>query len=169
MIGFHPVMVMTCMIIESFWQFQLHTQFIPRMGWLEKFLNTHKHHYVHHSSNLEYLDKNHGGYLNLFDRIFGTFKDLDESNKVSFGVLHPPSSHSPLEILTHEYKDIWRDVVKAPTFKAKFMYVFGPPGWSHDGSRKTVREIQKEMALQDFRSQDDMPKELYKQEAELVG
>jgi sterol desaturase/sphingolipid hydroxylase (fatty acid hydroxylase superfamily) len=168
-IGFHPVMVMTCMIIESFWQFQLHTQFIPRLGWLEKFLNTHKHHYVHHSSNLEYLDKNHGGYLNLFDRLFGTFKDLDESNKTHFGVLHPPRTHNPIDILTHEYIDIWRDVRNAPTLKDKFMYVFGPPGWSHDGSRKTVRQIQQEMEALNFRSQTEMPDAVLRQSAEVAG
>ena len=124
---------------------------------------------MHHSSNLEYLDKNHGGYLNLFDRLFGTFKDLDEKNHTHFGVLHPPETHNPIDILTHEYRDIWRDVKKAPGLKAKFMYAFGPPGWSHDGSRKTVREIQREMETLNFHAQDEMPAELFKHEAEVVG
>ncbi len=168
-LGFHPIMVMTCMVIESLWQFQLHTQFIPRLGWLETFLNSHKHHHVHHSSNLEYLDKNHGGYLNLFDRLFGTFKDLDESREVKFGVLHPPNSHHPYEILTHEYRDIWRDVKSTKNWKHKFMYVFGPPGWSPDGSRKTVRQIQKEMAEGKYKVQEDMPPEVFKKTTELVG
>ncbi|NND31895.1 MAG: sterol desaturase family protein [Saprospiraceae bacterium] len=168
-IGFHPIMVMTCLVIESFWQFQLHTKFMPRLGWMEKFLNGHKHHHVHHSSNLEYLDKNHGGYLNLFDKLFGTFKDLDESHEIQFGVLHPPNSYNPIDILTHEYRDIWRDVKAAPTLKAKFMYIFGPPGWSHDGSRKTVREIQKEMEKKNIRSQYEMTEEVYAHEAEVVG
>ena len=169
MIGFHPIMVVTCMVIESFWQFQLHTQFIPRLGWLEKFINSHKHHHVHHSSNLEYLDKNHGGYLNLFDRLFGTFKDLDERNKTHFGVLHPPKSHHPYEILTHEYRDIWRDMKSTKNWKHKFMYAFGPPGWSPDGSRKTVRQIQKEMENGTYRVQAEMPAEVFERTAELVG
>jgi hypothetical protein len=49
------------------------------------------------------------------------------------------------------------------------MYAFGPPGWSHDGSRKTVREIQREMNSLNFQAQDEMPVELYKHEAEVVG
>lgn len=168
-IGFHPIMVVTCMVIESFWQFQLHTQFMPRLGWLEKILNTHKHHHVHHSSNLEYLDKNHGGYLNLFDRLFGTFKDLDESHKTHFGVLHPPKSYHPWEILTHEYRDIWRDVKQAKTWRERFMYTFGPPGWSADGSRKTVKEIQKEMEQLNYKSQEEMPGDIFAHEAKVVG
>ena len=169
MIGFHPIMVVTCMVIESFWQFQLHTQFMPRLGWLEKFLNGHKHHQVHHSSNLEYLDKNHGGYLNLFDRLFGTFRDLDESNTTHFGVLHPPESYHPYEILVHEYRDIWRDVKSTKNWWHKFMYTFGPPGWSPDGSRKTVRQIQKEMREGIYKAQAQMPKEVFEKTAEVVG
>jgi len=168
-IGFHPLMVMACLMIESLWQFQLHTKFIPRLGWLETFLNAHKHHHVHHSSNLEYLDKNHGGYLNLFDRLFGTFKDMDDDKEIEFGVLHPPESYHPWVILTHEYRDIWRDMKLSPKWRDKFMYAFGPPGWSHDGSRKTVRQIQREMEEQNIESQYDMPAGRLNQESEVVG
>jgi len=148
-IGFHPIMVMTCMAIESLWQFQLHTQFIPRLGFLEKIFNTHKHHMVHHSSKVEYLDKNHGGYLNLFDKLFGTFKDLDDDKEKenTYGVLHPPESHNPLDIVSHEYINIWNDVKKAKNVKEKFMYIFGPPGWSPDGSTQTVKEMQRDLEL----------------------
>ncbi|MBX2842462.1 MAG: sterol desaturase family protein [Flammeovirgaceae bacterium] len=145
-IGFHPVMVTTCLAIQALWQFQLHTKFIPRLGFIEKFMNTHKHHHVHHSSDLEYLDKNHGGYLNLFDKVFGTFKDLDDDKEVHFGVLHPPNSYNPLVIVSHEYKHIWLDLKKARNFKEGFMYVFGPPGWSPDGSSQTVKQMQRELA-----------------------
>ncbi len=145
MIGFHPMMVLVCLGIESLWQFQLHSQYVPRLGFFERFMNTHKHHHVHHSSDIEYLDKNHGGYLNIFDKMFGTFKDLDDHKHVNFGVLHPPGSHKVQDILFHEYKHIWEDVRTAPGIYNKFMYIFGPPGWSHDGSRKTVRQLQEEI------------------------
>ncbi|MEQ9148038.1 MAG: sterol desaturase family protein, partial [Cytophagales bacterium] len=130
--------------IQSLWQFQLHSKFVPYLGFLEKFMNTHKQHQVHHSSNIDYLDKNHGGYLNIFDRIFGTHKVLDDSQEIKFGVLHPPQSYNPLVIVSHEYRDIWQDVKSTKNWKEKFMYVFGPPGWSPDGSRKTVKEMQEE-------------------------
>lgn len=144
MIGFSPYMVLACMAIESLWQFQLHTHFVTKMGIFEKVFNTQRHHHVHHARNLEYLDKNHGGYLIIFDKMFGTYADLDESIEMDYGVLHPPKNDNPVEILTHEYVNIWQDVKQAKGPKNKFMYIFGPPGWSPDGSRMTVRQMQRE-------------------------
>lgn len=80
--------------------------------------------------------------------MFGTFRDLDDERACKFGVLHAPKSHHPWEVLTHEYQDIWKDVKKAKTWRERWMYVFGPPGWSPDGSSKTVREMQKELEAQ---------------------
>lgn len=142
-IGFHPEMVLVCLGIEALWQFQLHTQYVPKLGFLEKILNTHTQHQVHHSQNLEYLDKNHGGYLNLFDRLFGSWKELDENIEIKYGVVHDPESHNPLVIVSHEYKDIWRDVKNSKNLYEAFMYVFGEPGWSPDGSTLTVKQLQR--------------------------
>ncbi|HZG00537.1 MAG TPA: sterol desaturase family protein [Chitinophagales bacterium] len=147
-IGFHPSMVVVCMAIEALWQFQLHTKYVPKLGFLEKFLNTHTMHQAHHAQNVEYMDKNHGGYLNLFDKLFGTWKELDEKIDIKFGVTHAPNSHNPFVILTHEYKDIWSDMKKSPKLYHKFMYAFGPPGWSHDGSTLTVKQLQRSLAKQ---------------------
>jgi sterol desaturase/sphingolipid hydroxylase (fatty acid hydroxylase superfamily) len=142
-IGFHPGMVIICLAIESLWQFQLHTKYVPKLGFLEKFLNTHTMHQVHHAQNLEYLDKNHGGYLNIFDKVFGTWAELKDDTDIKFGVIHAPNSHNPIVILTHEFKDIWNDVKKAKNPFQAFMYIFGPPGWSPDGSTLTVRQMQR--------------------------
>lgn len=145
-IGFPPEMVVVCLGIEALWQFQLHSVYIPKMGFIEKILNTHTMHQVHHAKNIEYMDKNHGGFLNIFDKIFGTWKELDENIDIEFGVTKPPNSYNPLIILTHEYKDIWNDMKKSPNLYHKFMYAFGPPGWSHDGSTLTIKQMRKEMA-----------------------
>jgi sterol desaturase/sphingolipid hydroxylase (fatty acid hydroxylase superfamily) len=144
-IGFHPEMVLVCLGIEALWQFQLHTQYVPRLGFLDKFLNTHTQHQVHHAKNLPYLDKNHGGYLNLFDKIFGTWKDPEDDLAIEYGVVHAPNSHNPLVIVTHEYKDIWHDIKKSKNVYEAFMYTFGEPGWSPDGSTLTVKQMQREM------------------------
>ena len=108
-------------------------------------MNTPTQHQVHHSKNHAYLDKNHGGFLNIFDRLFGTFLDLDRNNKADFGILKPPESYNPIVIVTHEYKNIWDDVKSAKNWKERFMYVFGPPGWSPDGSTMTVKELQAQL------------------------
>lgn len=144
-IGFHPEMVLVCLGIESLWQFQLHTKYVPKLGFLEKFMNTHQQHQVHHAKNIEFLDKNHGGYLNLFDKLFGSWKDKDENVSINYGVVHDPKSHNPLVIVTHEYRDIWRDVKSSKNLYQAFMYVFGEPGWSPDGSSLTVKQMQKEL------------------------
>ncbi|RXG20783.1 sterol desaturase family protein [Leeuwenhoekiella aequorea] len=142
-IGFPPEMLVVCLGIEALWQFQLHSQYIPKLGIIDKVFNTHTMHQVHHARNLEYMDKNHGGFLNTFDRIFGTFKEFDEDIDIEYGVTHAPNSYNPLVILTHEYKDIWLDTKKSPKLYDKFMYIFGPPGWSHDGSTLTIKQQRK--------------------------
>ncbi|HEA30843.1 MAG TPA: sterol desaturase family protein [Leeuwenhoekiella sp.] len=138
--GFPVEMLVVCLGIEALWQFQLHSQYIPKMGFLERILNTHTMHQVHHARNIEYMDKNHGGILNVFDRVFGTWKELDEDIDIEYGVTKPPNSYNPYVILTHEYKDIWKDMKKSSNWYHKFMYAFGPPGWSHDGSSNTIKQ-----------------------------
>lgn len=142
-IGFPVEVVIFALAIESFWQFQLHTKYVPKMGWIEKIFNTHTMHQVHHAQNVEYLDKNHGGFLNIFDKMFGTWKELDDDAEVKFGVIHAPKSYNPMVILTHEFKDIWNDMKKSRKLSHKLMYIFGPPGWSHDGSTLTVKQQQR--------------------------
>lgn len=144
-IGFPPEMLVVCLGIESLWQFQLHSKYVPKMGIVEKVMNTHTMHQVHHARNIEYMDMNHGGFLNIFDKIFGSWKELDENVDIEYGVTKPPNSYNLFIILTHEYADIWRDMKKSKNWYHKFMYCFGPPGWSHDGSTKTVKEIQREL------------------------
>ena len=152
-LGFRPEMILVCLGIEALWQFQLHSQYVPKMGFIEKIFNTHTMHQVHHAKNVEYMDKNHGGFLNMFDKVFGTWQELDDSIPVQYGVTKPPNSFNPIVILTHEYKDIWIDMKKSKNWGHKFMYIFGPPGWSHDGSSKTVKQLQRELALQSVQIQ----------------
>jgi len=144
-IGFPPEMIVVCLGIEALWQFQLHSVYVPKLGFIEKIFNTHTMHQVHHAKNIEYMDKNHGGFLNIFDKVFGTWKELDDDIDIQYGVTHPPESYNLFKILTHEYKDIWADMKKSKKWSHKFMYVFGAPGWSHDGSTLTIKQMRKEM------------------------
>lgn len=152
-IGFHYEMVVVCLGIEALWQFQLHTKYVPKLGFLDYFLNSHTQHQVHHAQNIEYLDKNHGGYLNIFDRLFGSWQELDDDIEIEFGVMHPPNSHNPMVILLHEYQAIWKDLKTAKNPYQAFMYVFGPPGWSPDGSSLTVRQMQRKLKQEKLAAQ----------------
>ena len=148
MIGFPPEMLVVCLGVEALWQFQLHTKYIKTLGIFDTIINTHTMHQVHHARNIEYMDKNHGGILNIFDRIFGTWKELDNSIDIEYGVSTPPNSYNLIVILTHEYQNIWKDLKKSKNWYHKFMYIFGPPGWSHDGSTLTIKQMRRKMRLE---------------------
>lgn len=159
-IGFPPEMLVVCLGIEALWQFQLHSQYVPKLGVIDKIFNTHTMHQVHHARNLEYMDKNHGGFLNIFDRMFGTFKELDEEIEIEYGVTKSPDSYNPLVILTHEYKDIWKDMKRSPKLKHKFIYAFGPPGWSHDRSTLTIKQMRQKLKEERIEQQKQRELEL---------
>lgn len=142
LLGFPPYMILTMQAISLLYQFWLHTEALDRLGPLEWVLNTPSHHRVHHGKNVPYLDKNHGGVLIIWDRLFGTFAREDE--KVVYGLTTNIETFNPLRIGFHEVAAIARDVARAPTLAAKLGYMFAPPGWSHDGSTKTATELQRD-------------------------
>lgn len=140
LLGFPPWMILTAQAISLLYQFWLHTEAIDRLGVLEEFMNTPSHHRVHHGKNVPYLDKNHGGILIIWDRLFGTF--AREEERVLYGLTKDIDSFNPLVIGFHEFGAIGRDVARAPTLSAKLGYLLAPPGWSHDGSTRTATQLQ---------------------------
>ncbi len=121
----------------------IHTQYINKLGPLEWILSTPSHHRVHHGSNIPYLDRNMGMVFIFWDKLFGTF--TEEKEPVRYGLTENIKSHHPGNVVLHEWNAIIKDVKKAKSLKDKFMYVFGPPGWSHDGSKKTSVQLRKEL------------------------
>jgi sterol desaturase/sphingolipid hydroxylase (fatty acid hydroxylase superfamily) len=144
-VGFPPVMILTAQAWSLLYQFWLHTESIKKLGPLEAILNTPSHHRVHHGANVEYLDKNHAGILIIWDKLFGTFEP--ERKRVEFGLTKNIETFNPLRIGFHEIAAIGRDVVGAPTLRAKLGYIFCPPGWSHDGSSLTAGKLQRKLGL----------------------
>ncbi|GAB4031128.1 sterol desaturase family protein [Spirosoma jeollabukense] len=140
LIGFSPVAVMTMQAISLLYQFWIHTEHITKLpAPIEYIFNTPSHHRVHHGSDLNYLDKNHAGVLIIWDRLFGTFEL--ERNRPTYGLTTNVGSHNPVRIAFHEWIAIGQDIRRADSFRAALGYIFGPPGWSHDGSRKTTKEL----------------------------
>ncbi|MDX2089959.1 MAG: sterol desaturase family protein [Kofleriaceae bacterium] len=142
LLGFPPYMILTMQAISLLYQFWLHTEAVDRLGPLEWVLNTPSHHRVHHGKNVSYLDRNHGGVLIIWDRLFGTF--AREGERVVYGLTKDIETFNPLRIGFHEVAAIARDVARAPTLGAKLGYIFAPPGWSHDGSTQTANQLQRE-------------------------
>lgn len=146
LLGFKAEDIMLMYAITQIYGIIIHTQFVGKLGPLEWFMSTPSHHRVHHASNIPYLDKNMGMVFIIWDRLFGTFAKEEDQKEVRYGLtknLEQP--YHPFKTVFHEWAEIFRDLGKAPTFKAKFMYIFGPPGWSHDGSRKTSNQLRAEL------------------------
>lgn len=140
LVGFSPVTVMTMQAISLLYQFWIHTEHIDKLpAPIEFIFNTPSHHRVHHGSDLAYLDKNHAGVLIIWDRLFGTFEP--ERNRPTYGLTTNLNSHNPVKIAFHEWTAIGRDVRRAGSLRNAMGYIFGPPGWSHDGSRKTTKQL----------------------------
>ncbi|MET6996234.1 sterol desaturase family protein [Chitinophaga defluvii] len=148
LLGFHPAMVMSMQAISLIYQFWIHTEAIQKLPKaIELIFNTPSHHRVHHGSDIKYLDKNHAGVLIIWDRLFGTFQEEEE--RPAYGLTKNINTYNPLLIATHEWIDIWKDIRHARSFKAAWHYLFDAPGWSHDGSRKTTRQLRQEQSEQE--------------------
>jgi len=141
LLGFPPMMIMVLMSTNLIYQFFLHTQLVGKLGPIEWIFNTPSHHRVHHASNANYLDRNHAGTLIIWDRLFGTFVSESLSEKPVYGIVNNIHTYNPFVIASHEFIDIWKDVRAAPTIGNKLKYIFYPPGWSHDGSKKTAKQL----------------------------
>ena len=143
LLGFHPIAVVTMQSISLIYQFWIHTETVGKLPRpIELVFNTPSHHRVHHGSDIKYLDRNHAGILIIWDRLFGTFQEEEE--RPTYGLTKNIHTYNPVRIAFHEWADIWRDVRRPLSWKERLGYLFGPPGWSHDGSRKTTEQLRAE-------------------------
>jgi sterol desaturase/sphingolipid hydroxylase (fatty acid hydroxylase superfamily) len=125
--GFSPMLLLIVSGIDILYQFWIHTQFVPKLGFLEWFLNTPSHHRVHHGRNPQYIDKNYGGIFIIYDRLFGTFEE--EKEEVVYGITTPLNSWNPSWANIHYYIDLWKQTKQMKTLKDKFLLWIKPPGW----------------------------------------
>lgn len=127
-LGVPPALVFLGFSVSLVYQFFVHTEHVGTL-WrpVELVFNTPSHHRVHHGSDPEYLDRNYGGILIVWDRLFGSFQP--ELHRPTYGLTTPAGTTNVLRLQTHEYAAIARDVRRAPTLREKLGYVFGPPGW----------------------------------------
>jgi sterol desaturase/sphingolipid hydroxylase (fatty acid hydroxylase superfamily) len=141
LIGFPPEMVLMFQAISLVYQFWIHTEAIDRLGPLEWVMNTPSHHRVHHAINARYLDANYAGVLIIWDRLFGSFAPETKDEKIRYGIITQLGTFNPFRVAFHEWAGIARDVARAKSLREVLGFLFGPPGWSPDGSRKTSASI----------------------------
>ncbi len=130
LLGFRPALVEQARGVNLLYQYWIHTEVIRSLGPAEAVFNTPSHHRVHHGSNRQYLDRNHGSILIIWDRLFGTFEPEDEP--VRYGLTKNIFTFNPLEVASHEYVDIAADVTRSRTWADRLGFVFRGPGWAYE-------------------------------------
>lgn len=151
LLGFRPLDIIFVYSATQIWGIFVHTELIDKMGWLEYILVTPSHHRVHHASNPKYLDKNMGMFLIIWDQLFGTFQPEltdEEYQPRKYGLTKSPEDKGLVSTIFHEWASIRKDLSRKDIgWKEKWNYVFGPPGWSHDGSRLTSEQMREAESL----------------------
>jgi sterol desaturase/sphingolipid hydroxylase (fatty acid hydroxylase superfamily) len=142
LVGFHPVIVLMMQSISLIYQFWIHTETIQRLPRPVEFIfNTPSHHRVHHGTNLKYLDKNHAGILIIWDRIFGTFRQEEE--RPTYGLTRNMETFNPVVLAFKTWADLLNKARRSGSVRHALNYFLQPPGWSHDGSSQTVKQMKK--------------------------
>ena len=103
-------------------------------------MNTPSHHRVHHGIDPKYLDANYAGTFIIWDKMFGTF--VLEQETPTYGLVHQMETQNPVKVAFREMINIIKDCTqKGLSIKQRALYIFGPPGYCHDASRETVKQI----------------------------
>lgn len=126
-LGFSPTAIALGFSLNLMYQFWIHTELIPDLGILEWILNTPAHHRVHHATHPDCIDRNYGGVLIIFDRLFGTFATAPRDQRLHYGLTHPVRSYNPVTIALHEWRRLGRDVVRAQSWGDRILVVLGRP------------------------------------------
>ena len=133
LIGFNPVWIGVAYALSLVYQFFIHTTLVGKLpGWVETVFNTPSHHRVHHGRNPGYIDRNYGGTLIVWDRLFGTFVAEDEQAPPDYGITRPVHSRNLLVLWTHEYVDLFRAMARPGGLPARLKHLWKPPEWDRD-------------------------------------
>ncbi len=135
-LGYPPELVMSLYALDLFYQYFVHTQAVGKLHpWIEYFFVTPSHHRVHHGRNPQYIDRNYGGVVIIFDRIFGTFVEEDPiNNPVDFGIVNQIHTNNIFKINAHEWIDMFRDIAQPGKLSRRLKHLWAPPEWKRGDS-----------------------------------
>lgn len=142
-LGVHPLLLGFVGSLNLLYQYWVHTEAIRRLPkWFEAVFNTPSHHRVHHGTNPQYLDSNYAGILIIWDKVFGTFVPENDAIDIEYGLVKNVETYNPIKIAFGEMWSAVRDAFTTGlSLSQRLKYLFAPPGWSHDGSRKSSAQI----------------------------
>ncbi|GAA5084362.1 sterol desaturase/sphingolipid hydroxylase (fatty acid hydroxylase superfamily) [Thermocatellispora tengchongensis] len=140
LIGFHPAAVLFCHSLNLLYQFWLHTERIGKLARpIEFLLVTPSHHRVHHGSQGGYLDRNFGGILIIWDRMFGSY--AEEIEVPRYGLTKDIRTFNPVRVAFHEWAALARDLWRAPTWADRGRYLVNRPGWAPETPRERPADV----------------------------
>jgi sterol desaturase/sphingolipid hydroxylase (fatty acid hydroxylase superfamily) len=125
--GVPPLVFGVVAMIDLLYQFWVHTEHVPKLGWFDRWFCSPSNHRVHHAVNDRYLDRNYGGVLIVWDRLFGSFEE--ESEKCIYGTRAPLESWDPLWSNAEVYWALAKDSWHARNWLDKLRVWIKPPGW----------------------------------------
>ncbi|RZJ10741.1 MAG: sterol desaturase family protein, partial [Haliea sp.] len=125
--GVPPLVFGVVALIDLLYQFWVHTEHVPKLGWFDRWFCSPSNHRVHHAVNDQYLDRNYGGVLVVWDRMFGSFKEEDE--KCVYGTRSPLNSWDPLWSNAEVYWSLAKESWHTRNWLDKLKVWFKPPGW----------------------------------------
>ncbi len=128
-LGVPPIVFAVVGMIDLLYQFWIHTEHVPKLGWFDRVFASPSNHRVHHAVNDRYVDKNYGGILILWDRLFGTFEDEDLSEPCVYGTRSPLNSWDPIWANAEVYAALAQDSWHARSWADKLKTWLKPPGW----------------------------------------
>lgn len=157
LMGFKAIDIAVMYSITQIYGILVHTSYVSKfrkmpLKLLEYVIVTPSQHRVHHASNIEYLDKNMGMCLTIWDRMFGTFQEEIDDLPIKYGLVSPLENRNAINIVFHEWVKLAKDLRKPLSFFTKIKYIFMPPGWSHDGSTKTSKGLREEHKKEEIES-----------------
>jgi sterol desaturase/sphingolipid hydroxylase (fatty acid hydroxylase superfamily) len=139
LMGFAPWTLYVCFSVNLIWQFFTHTELIGKLPrWFEFVFNTPSHHRVHHGSDEIYLDRNYAGILIIWDRMFGSFQE--EIQRPTYGLTYKVETYNTLKLEYAAFGAILRQVRTAGSWRERWGYLWGPPGWAPDPAREPEQQ-----------------------------
>jgi alkylglycerol monooxygenase len=132
LLGVPPVVFASANAVSTLYQFWIHTELVGKLGWLEEWLNTASHHRVHHAVNPQYIDKNYGAILIVWDRLFGTFVREEEAPR--YGLVKPFESYNPLWAQVQPLHALLVASLAAKRPLDKLFVWVAPPDWAPAGT-----------------------------------
>jgi sterol desaturase/sphingolipid hydroxylase (fatty acid hydroxylase superfamily) len=129
LIGFPPLVFGVVALIDLLYQYWVHTQQIGRLGWFDRWFCAPSNHRVHHAVNERYLDRNYGGILIVWDRLFGSFQEELDEDPCVYGTRGPLRSWNPVWANLQVYWELAKDSWRARSWADKVRVWFKHPGW----------------------------------------